>query len=89
MTIDGVQVSLNDRDAPALEDGSDVLLFLQAGHTQARTYQLVSDVVGVMAVTDARVRLPAKDEAYADSFRQLRGIPFDQVEGEIRRAVGK
>lgn len=83
MTIDGVQVTQEDRDLRSFGDGERVWLLL-AHDGVGQKYRLVS-LCGALSVDGSGLRPIAKDFADHALFERFREMTIPQFEAEIRR----
>lgn len=81
LTIDGVQVTLSDRDAPSFEATADMVVFL-AYDGLRRRYRLVSEVAGAFRSQNGVIEPLVKHERY----QRFRGMTFERFETEVRRS---
>jgi hypothetical protein len=89
-TIEGVEVVIEDADAPVLEGQSSLLLHLS--RESNGKYKLANDVTGASSVVNGRVGLLGKPGAYDDAFRSLQGQQLVAVEdliAKLRSAAGR
>jgi len=83
--IEGVEVELRDKDAPRLEDDSEVVLYLR--EQPNGFYRLVSDVTGALGVKAGKVTLLNNEHAYDTGFQGLSGLTIDQLDSEVGRRL--
>jgi hypothetical protein len=82
MTIEGVQVILNDRHAQPLESTPELVLALVK--TQNGKYQLVSDLTGTFGVRNGSIELLGFDTQF-DIHARFMGMGIGQFESEMKR----
>lgn len=82
-TLEGVDVTLQDKDAPRLETGAEVVLCLRAD--PSGRYRLVSDITGAIGVIANRLVFLNNEHAYDDAFLELKGASVDQLDRRVQR----
>jgi hypothetical protein len=81
--LEGVEVELRDKDAPRLDDNSEVVLYLR--EDTGGSFRLVSEVTGALGVTAGKVNFLNREQAYDDRFREIKGLSVEQLDAEVRR----
>jgi hypothetical protein len=85
--IEGVHVTVRDREAPSLDETPEFVLYLAADDATKGMYHFVNQLIGAMGVLNGRVQLVAKDDLHAndDGFKQIRaGVTVDELESMVR-----
>jgi hypothetical protein len=82
-TVEGVEVTLRDKNAPSFDENPGVLLFLR--EDGGERYRLVSEMTGALGVAAGRVHFLNEEHAYDDRFRELKGESLDQLDDRVRR----